>query len=86
MQLVAGIPTPHKTSERELIVSLAKRYRMPAVYPFPFWVRDGGLISYGVDLPDLHRRSAGYIDRILKGLQLQSALRCRRSSSPVPTR
>jgi putative ABC transport system substrate-binding protein len=61
------IPTPHKTSERELIVSLAKRYRMPVIYPFPFWVRGGGLISYGVDLPDLHRRAAGYIDRILKG-------------------
>ena len=61
------IPTPHTIAERELIVSLAKRYRMPAIYAFPFWVRDGGLISYGVDLPDLHRRAAGYIDRILKG-------------------
>jgi putative tryptophan/tyrosine transport system substrate-binding protein len=61
------IPTAHTTAEREVIVSLANRYRMPAVYPFPFWVRLGGLISYGVDLPDLHRRAAGYIDRILKG-------------------
>jgi ABC-type uncharacterized transport system substrate-binding protein len=40
---------------------------MPTVYPFPFWVRGGGLISYGVDLPDLHHRAAVYIDRILKG-------------------
>jgi putative ABC transport system substrate-binding protein len=61
------IPTPHTSAERELIISLANRYRMPAVYPFPFWVRSGGLISYGVDLPDLHRRAAAYIDRILKG-------------------
>jgi putative tryptophan/tyrosine transport system substrate-binding protein len=61
------IPTTHTTAEREVIVSLANRYRMPAVYPFPFWVRLGGLISYGVDLPDSHRRAAGYIDRILKG-------------------
>jgi putative ABC transport system substrate-binding protein len=61
------IPTPHTIAERELIISLADRYHMPTVYPFPFWVRGGGLISYGVDLPDLHRRAAGYIDRILKG-------------------
>jgi putative tryptophan/tyrosine transport system substrate-binding protein len=64
---LAVIPTPHTIAERELIVSLANRYRIPAVYPFPFWVRGGGLVSYGVDLADLHRRAAGYIDRILKG-------------------
>ena len=40
---------------------------MPAVYAFPFWVREGGLISYGVDLSDLHRLAGNYIDRILKG-------------------
>jgi putative ABC transport system substrate-binding protein len=61
------IPTPHTIAERELIILLANRYRVPAVYSFSFWVREGGLISYGVDLPDLHRRAAGYIDRILKG-------------------
>lgn len=64
---LAIVPTPHTAAERELIVSLAQRYRLPAVYPFPFWVRIGGLVSYGVDLPDLHRRAASYIDRILKG-------------------
>jgi putative ABC transport system substrate-binding protein len=61
------VPTPHTNAEREVIISLSRRYRMPAVYPFTFWVSQGGLISYGVDLPDLHRRAAGYIDRILKG-------------------
>jgi ABC-type uncharacterized transport system substrate-binding protein len=61
------VPTPHTNAERELIISLSRRYRMPAVYPFTFWVSQGGLISYGVDLPDLHRRAASYIDRILKG-------------------
>jgi putative ABC transport system substrate-binding protein len=61
------VPTPHTNAERELIISLSRRHRMPAVYPFTFWVSLGGLISYGVDLPDLHRRAAGYVDRILKG-------------------
>ena len=61
------IPTPHSVAERELIILLANRYRVPAVYPFPFWVRGGGLISYGVDLSDLHRRAGVYIDRILNG-------------------
>jgi putative ABC transport system substrate-binding protein len=61
------VPTPHTNAERELIISLSRRYRIPAAYPFTFWVRDGGLLSYGVDLPDLHRRAGSYVDRILKG-------------------
>ena len=40
---------------------------MPALYPFPFFARRGGLVSYGVDLRDLFRRSAAYVDRILRG-------------------
>jgi len=52
---------------RELIVALAARHRLPAVYPFRFFVTDGGLISYGVDLSDMQRRAANYVDRILKG-------------------
>jgi putative ABC transport system substrate-binding protein len=40
---------------------------VPAIYPYGFAVRDGGLISYGVDSVDLFRRAAGYADRILKG-------------------
>jgi putative ABC transport system substrate-binding protein len=52
---------------RELIIALAARYRLPAIYPLrPFVVR-GGLISYGPDSIDPHRRAAGYVDRILKG-------------------
>ena len=61
------VPTPHTNAERELIISFSRRYRIPTVYPFTFWVSQGGLVSYGVDLPDLHRRAAEYIDRILKG-------------------
>jgi putative ABC transport system substrate-binding protein len=52
---------------RNLIVTLAMRHRLPAVYPFRVFVTAGGLISYGPDTIDPHRRAAGYIDRILKG-------------------
>jgi len=51
---------------RELITTLAARHRLPAVYPFHFFVTGGGLISYGADTIDPHRRAAGYVDRILK--------------------
>jgi putative tryptophan/tyrosine transport system substrate-binding protein len=52
---------------RELIITLAARYRLPAVYSFRYAVTGGGLISYGPDSIDPHRRAAGYVDRILKG-------------------
>ena len=52
---------------RELISTLAARHRLPAVYPFRYYVTAGGLISYGPDSIDPYRRAAGYIDRILKG-------------------
>ncbi|MFL6975234.1 MAG: ABC transporter substrate-binding protein [Xanthobacteraceae bacterium] len=55
------------TIQRELIVSLAARHRLPAVYPYRFFVEAGGLISYGPNLIDTYRRAAGYVDRILKG-------------------
>jgi putative ABC transport system substrate-binding protein len=52
---------------RQLIITLAARHRLPAVYPFRFYTIDGGLISYGPDPIDPHRRAAAYVDRILKG-------------------
>jgi putative tryptophan/tyrosine transport system substrate-binding protein len=55
------------TIHRELIVTLAARHRLPAIYPYSFFVAAGGLISYGPDLVDQYRRAAGYVDRILKG-------------------
>jgi len=55
------------TIHRELIIKLAARHRLPAVYPFRFFVTSGGLISYGPNLTDPYRRAAGYVDRILKG-------------------
>jgi ABC transporter substrate binding protein len=50
-----------------VIVALAARHRLPAVYSFRGIVAEGGLISYGVDQADLYRLAAGYVDRILKG-------------------
>ena len=52
---------------RDLIITLAARHRLPAVYSDGFFVTGGGLISYGPDLIDQYRRAAGYVDRILKG-------------------
>jgi putative ABC transport system substrate-binding protein len=54
-------------THRGLIIALAARHRLPAVYPSRFYVADGGLISYGPDFIDQFRRAAGYVDRILKG-------------------
>jgi putative ABC transport system substrate-binding protein len=57
----------HAAINRELIIKLAARHRIPVIYPFRFWVSEGGLISYGVDGNDLFRRVPAYIDRILRG-------------------
>jgi putative ABC transport system substrate-binding protein len=51
----------------DLIVALAARYRLPAVYPYRFFATSGGLISYGTDNLAEWRRAASYVDRILKG-------------------
>jgi putative tryptophan/tyrosine transport system substrate-binding protein len=53
--------------DRELIVALAARHRLPAIYAYRGHVTSGGLISYGLDNLDQYRRAAGYVDRILKG-------------------
>jgi putative ABC transport system substrate-binding protein len=60
-------PSGLTLSHRDLIVKLAAQYRLPAVYASRAFVRIGGLISYGIDAIDPHRRAAGYVDRILKG-------------------
>jgi putative tryptophan/tyrosine transport system substrate-binding protein len=61
------LPDAFLNVHRELIVTLAARNKLPAVYGFRFFADDGGLMSYGVDVSDLYRRAATYIDRILKG-------------------
>ena len=52
---------------RKTIYSLAERYRLPTVYPYRFFVAEGGLMSYGINVPDLLRGAASYVDRILRG-------------------
>ena len=52
---------------RDLVISLAAKHKLPAVYPNRFMVTDGGLISYGPDSIDQYRRTADYVDRILRG-------------------
>jgi putative ABC transport system substrate-binding protein len=52
---------------RPAIIAQAAASRVPTVFPWRFGAVDGGLVSYGVDVAELHRRAAGYVDRILKG-------------------
>ena len=61
------LPDLFTSGHRESIVAQAERYRLPAIYPFRFFAKSGGLLSYGVDTLDLFLRSASFVDRILKG-------------------
>jgi putative ABC transport system substrate-binding protein len=51
----------------KLIVELAARYRLPAIYPFGYFAAAGGLVSYGPDVTDQFRRATAYVDRIFRG-------------------
>ena len=61
------LPDTFTAVNRKAIVALASDRRLPAVYPFKYFATAGGLLSYGVDVTDSFRRSASYVDRILKG-------------------
>jgi putative ABC transport system substrate-binding protein len=61
------LPDVTTTVHEELIVKSAVQHRLPAIYPWRHFVTAGGLMCYAVDLPDLWRRSASYVDRVLKG-------------------
>jgi putative ABC transport system substrate-binding protein len=61
------MPGNFTTLHRELIISLAARLRVPTLYPYRYFVDEGGLLSYGVDVLDLFRRTPEYVDRILQG-------------------
>jgi len=61
------LPSPVFLSERRLIVELASKNRLPAMFSLTEFAEAGGLMSYGPNMPELHRRSAAYVDKILKG-------------------
>jgi ABC-type uncharacterized transport system substrate-binding protein len=61
------LPDPTTTGHRDLVVVLAARHRLPAVYPFRFFIAAGGLMAYGTDQSDVARLAASYVDRILRG-------------------
>jgi putative ABC transport system substrate-binding protein len=61
------IPSPITISNRAMLAKLAAERRLPGMYPFRFFVRDGGLLSYGIDLTAQFRQAASYVDRILRG-------------------
>jgi putative tryptophan/tyrosine transport system substrate-binding protein len=61
------LPDPVFSTYRALIFELAANQHHPAIYPFPNFAKDGGLLSYGINISDQIRRSAFYVDRILKG-------------------
>ena len=61
------LPGPVTTNNRELVITLAARHRLPAVYAFRFFITSGGLLSYGIDTTDQIQQAVAYVDRILKG-------------------
>jgi len=63
------VPNPVTIGHRDLIIALAARHRMPAIYAYRYFVADGGLISYGPHFVDQYRQAAGYVDRILRGVK-----------------
>jgi putative ABC transport system substrate-binding protein len=64
---VMVLPDTTTSENRDLLVGLMVTHRLPAVYPFRFFVAAGGLMSYGIDPRDVFRRAASYVDRILRG-------------------
>jgi putative ABC transport system substrate-binding protein len=61
------LPDSHNIVHRKRIIELAAEYRLPTIYYFRYFATDGGLIAYGPDEMDLFQRTAGYVNRILKG-------------------
>jgi putative ABC transport system substrate-binding protein len=61
------LPSPVTIVNRKLIISLAAQHHLPAIYPYPYFTKSGGLMSFGINVVDLYARAASYVDRILKG-------------------
>ena len=64
---VAGLASPFLNFNRKRLIDLCSQYRLPSIWEAIAYIRDGGLISYGPSFPDMYRRSAGYVAKILKG-------------------
>jgi putative ABC transport system substrate-binding protein len=66
-QAIHVLPNPSLATHRGRLIDLAARYQLPAIYEHSEFVREGGLISYGVSIPEMHRSATSHIDRILRG-------------------
>jgi putative tryptophan/tyrosine transport system substrate-binding protein len=66
-QAMHVLPNPAFDAHRRQLIDLAARYRLPAMYEFRQFVQDGGLVSYGVSLPEMYRSATSHVDRILRG-------------------
>jgi putative tryptophan/tyrosine transport system substrate-binding protein len=64
------LPSPVTVQHRDTIIGAAARQRLLAIYPYRFFTVNGGFMSYGVDVPDVYRRAASYVDRILRGAKV----------------
>ena len=67
-----AMPDIFLTNHRDVITALATKYALPTIYPFRYFADGGGLISYGIDLSDIFRRTAGYVDKVLRGVMPSS--------------
>src|SRR5262249_7147748 len=74
------VPDNFMSVHRDLIISLASQFRIPAIYPYRYFAEAGGLVSYGVDAIEQFRRASDYVSRILRGAQAAGPPR------PAPTK
>ena len=64
---IGQVASPLTATSRDLIIAIADKLRLPAIYPFAYFARNGGLVAYGVDINEMFGQAAAYVDRILRG-------------------
>jgi len=64
---IVVLPNPTNTLHQRKIIDSAAHHRLPAIYPFSYYAKNGGLVAYGVDIKEMFRQAAAYVDRILRG-------------------